>query len=130
MPHKKKKKGPIFQYLPNKTFLSHVSYIKGEPFALDDIFISYTLVFSSWIWQSQTSSDRMLLKTGCNLQRRWFQYSGLWRHAVLYAVNISEEPAFSTSNLQPKHIYSRLLWHIWHLCTRLLGASDQIFTTV
>jgi len=31
----------------------------------------------------------MLLKTGRILQQRWFQYSGLWCHAVLYAVNIS-----------------------------------------
>lgn len=127
----------VFQYLPNPTFLSRVLYIKGKPFALDDIsfalddiFISFRLVFSSWIWLSQTSSDRVLLKTGCILQRKRFQYSGLWRHAVLYMVNTSEEPIFSTSTLQPKQIYIRLLWHIGHLCTRLLGASDQIFTTV
>jgi len=29
--------------------LSHVLYIKGEPFALGDIYISFTLVFSLWI---------------------------------------------------------------------------------
>ena len=41
---------------------------KGEPFALGDIFNSFTLVFSSWIGQPRTSSDRKLLKTGRILQ--------------------------------------------------------------